>query len=1456
VLCFSLFLIYQLTGIYVSVFFENKEIHIAQKKSAYEKWLATINNIEEEKSMENKQTNSYYAFISYSRKDIKDAKWIHSSLEKFHIPTKLPRAPEAEPIPKPLRCFRDINDLDVMPESFVKGIENALSASKYLVVVCSPNSARSAADGNHYVDWEIQKFIEVHGLEYAKNHILPVIISGEISHNTKETECLPPSLYKLGDDFLTHNFPILDYGDENVLTKDAKNDFILKILAFLLQVKYSVLNDRYQKAQRKRRHFILGAALSLVAVFAVISVYAAFGWRSANKNLAFSHYVQANTLIEQGETSYALAYYKKSLQLDENPIVCDKVYNLITNGSWLVEKDSVTEISEKNFDEKYSLVTKNKNLKQIIDNETKSILYSFENVSDWKISPDGQFLVYSSIISNSVTQLVVYNLHKKEIVWTRREKYPRYYITFSPDNVHFSTTGSIFFQDSSAKQVTINNVFHEDEKIIMDVNGVVSEIQFSNDGRKIAVATNKNSLHIFAVRDGSEIVNSRMFDKRILSMIFTPDDNSIQVNFENIGRKEYTLRVNKLGFDLLKTPLYAGVIHDSVLLKQKYVCNIVGNSPDGYFIEIQNVYDNKDYFITPFKDDVKDAMGGAWKIKKSPSEKFVFLYDFVREHTVVEIFSVDFKNKNYLTYQKRVELPYFVESIDAVSDNLLLVLCDKEQSENLYFIDFSQDELELKTVPVSYCLAFRYAGKNELYTISSIGEKENGLQNYALKKFDLKTMSEKWSVPLENLVVYPNKLTNICMDKKENLYIVSDKTEISIFNNSGKLLKQIKTTKNISYLALSEDESLLAVGNDITSVYSRLNINEVEVVNLKDDFVLFRTEYTSDTPVDITKIAFSKDSKLLYLSGENQIKQGFFDVWDLHNFSVEKSSFGVEIPKVYGFDFLSDDFLLYTSKGVLERYLFNSRKTTMVELQKDDVYSLLGGWTLNKYDIPQLLNSECKKDTPLCKWLTENSYEKRTIHPKSETLLIDMIESFNTNKNRNVVLDIQSDNALALDNYYFDVIDSISERNFKKKIVINSQADELKRDNDWELQRYGFSWWKTVLNDEETSKVYKFQLDNYLKKVPESVKPLEKFRLYYLRSAYYLQNGNEKRASEIYEQMLAKYPEEVLVKLLKLNESNFSNNEKKSVFDEIRNSKTNYSFSDLKELFEWYEDNLAQDSSFEEINETVSWFMKSFKKNLDEDFFANASKCSSLFDKLLKMTQLNKGGLDYWLECVEYIISGTSDSEKILLNLDSQILPIRMMNSIAKKDTSYIPTLFEKIDYDNLSFEDLSKNIIFYQNLYMYLSLTKNPQKDLLLEKLLDVDSALSYEYMASAILTDIRIYKKLGNNSICSETDIQKVISSVFNLMSKRLDEGKEIGLEVFDVLPTGKGSGVGLRKGDRILFYDNYPVSNDTRDFFMYDLHTCERNTNKSLVEIVVIHDGRVMTLNVEEGLLGIQL
>jgi len=76
----------------------------------------------------------YYAFISYSRKDSADAEWFHSGLEKIHIPAKLPRTENSEPLPRRLRLFRDKTDLPVRSESFSADLQRSIADSRYLIV--------------------------------------------------------------------------------------------------------------------------------------------------------------------------------------------------------------------------------------------------------------------------------------------------------------------------------------------------------------------------------------------------------------------------------------------------------------------------------------------------------------------------------------------------------------------------------------------------------------------------------------------------------------------------------------------------------------------------------------------------------------------------------------------------------------------------------------------------------------------------------------------------------------------------------------------------------------------------------------------------------------------------------------------------------------------------------------------------------------------------------------------------------------------------------------------------------------------------------------------------------------------------------------------------------------------------------------------------------------------------
>ena len=87
--------------------------------------------------------NTYWAFISYSSKDKKWGSWLHKKLESYPIPKEFreDQVFDGAVLGKNLRpIFRDRDELagssDLGP-----AILEALKKSRYLILLCSPNSA-------------------------------------------------------------------------------------------------------------------------------------------------------------------------------------------------------------------------------------------------------------------------------------------------------------------------------------------------------------------------------------------------------------------------------------------------------------------------------------------------------------------------------------------------------------------------------------------------------------------------------------------------------------------------------------------------------------------------------------------------------------------------------------------------------------------------------------------------------------------------------------------------------------------------------------------------------------------------------------------------------------------------------------------------------------------------------------------------------------------------------------------------------------------------------------------------------------------------------------------------------------------------------------------------------------------------------------------------------------------
>src|ERR1700677_5079737 len=206
----------------------------------------------------------YRAFLSYSHDDTAWAKWLHRALENYRIDKDLVgRETALGPVPKTLRpIFRDREDFSA-GHSLADQTVRALEASQFLIVICSPNAARS-----EYVDEEIRRF---KALDCAAR-VIPVIVDGE--PGDLQRECFPPAVrFKVGAD------AELTGEREEPLAADARpqgdgKEFAkLKVIAGLLGLGLDEIKRRAERA-RKRQNLLRFGMAAIVVVLIAATIFA------------------------------------------------------------------------------------------------------------------------------------------------------------------------------------------------------------------------------------------------------------------------------------------------------------------------------------------------------------------------------------------------------------------------------------------------------------------------------------------------------------------------------------------------------------------------------------------------------------------------------------------------------------------------------------------------------------------------------------------------------------------------------------------------------------------------------------------------------------------------------------------------------------------------------------------------------------------------------------------------------------------------------------------------------------------------------------------------------------------------------------------------------------------------------------------------------------------------------
>ena len=201
----------------------------------------------------------YIAFLSYSHRDAEIADWLHESLEQYRVPARLVgQLTDHGAVPKRLvPIFRDRHELAASPD-LGEEIEEALAASRFLIVLCSPAAAKS-----RWINEEIDCFKRFH----SEDRVLACILDGEPFASEipgrEAEECFPEALRVEYD---RHGKPTGERAEPVAADLreqgDGRRMALLKLAAGMLGVGLDDLAQREAQRRYRRMTYLTAASVA------------------------------------------------------------------------------------------------------------------------------------------------------------------------------------------------------------------------------------------------------------------------------------------------------------------------------------------------------------------------------------------------------------------------------------------------------------------------------------------------------------------------------------------------------------------------------------------------------------------------------------------------------------------------------------------------------------------------------------------------------------------------------------------------------------------------------------------------------------------------------------------------------------------------------------------------------------------------------------------------------------------------------------------------------------------------------------------------------------------------------------------------------------------------------------------------------------------------------------------
>ena len=256
---------------------------------------------------------AYRAFISYSHRDQALALKIHRALESYRIPAKLiGRVTGLGPVPRRLRpIFRDREELPASGDLSAE-LSAALQQSRFLIVICSPASAKS-----RWVNEEILQFKRVHG----DSRVLGVVADGEPNASQmpgrEAEECFPQALrFRMGPDGQLSDVPAEPIAADVRREHDGLRLAVQKLVAGLTGLKLDELVRRETQRRIAQMTVVASGAVFGMMVTGGLAFYANSLRIEANAQRTIAQHEAA---AARAASDYLVGTFELSNPATENP---------------------------------------------------------------------------------------------------------------------------------------------------------------------------------------------------------------------------------------------------------------------------------------------------------------------------------------------------------------------------------------------------------------------------------------------------------------------------------------------------------------------------------------------------------------------------------------------------------------------------------------------------------------------------------------------------------------------------------------------------------------------------------------------------------------------------------------------------------------------------------------------------------------------------------------------------------------------------------------------------------------------------------------------------------------------------------------------------------------------------------------------------------------------------------